>query len=60
MNLAWNELMDSYYNGNSLPLNVNNAKGRNQVDNFNKRLFTKEDLSSDSYYVKSGYGQLTV
>jgi hypothetical protein len=60
MNLAWNELVDSFNNRQPLNLSVNNDLGRREAASFNSRPFTTNDLSSDSYYVKSGYGQSTV
>jgi hypothetical protein len=60
MNLAWNELVDSFNSRQPLNLSVNNDLGRREAASFNSRPFTTNDLSSDSYYVKSGYGQSTV
>lgn len=45
MNLAWNELLDSYNNGNPLDIVANNKVGSIEITNFNKRPFTVADLS---------------
>lgn len=59
MNLAWNQLLDAYINGNPLDIVVGNNVGTVEISNFNKRPFTITDLSPESYYVKSGYGPAT-
>lgn len=49
--LVWNEFMDKMFNGQP----VNFADGNPKIaDELNKRLYTKDDISEDSYYIESG------
>jgi hypothetical protein len=59
MNLAWNELSDNIL-GEDLALATDDKAALEITQKFNNRPFNEEDLSEDSYYVKSGYGQETV
>lgn len=59
MNLAWNELCDNIIHA---PLGIisGSEAAQNTCRLFNKRVFSKSDLDSQSYYIKSGYGPKTV
>ncbi len=59
MNLAWRELIDSILHG-PVMLNVKSGAGKEMLRKFNSSEFSKKDLDSKSYYVKSGYGPETV
>ena len=60
MSMAWNEIKRSFLNGNNATLFNTTVLQQKMVDNFNAELFTKSELSENSYYVTSGYGQNTV
>jgi len=59
MNLCWTELCASVNKG-PLHLDLKDELAVNMADNFNNSAFALKDLSEDSYYVRSGYGQETV
>lgn len=60
MNLAWSELCGNLNKGKPLSLKYKDPHALKMTDNFNHSPFSTKDLSNDSYYVKSGYGQGTV
>lgn len=59
MNLAWNELNENIIK-DKVKLNSNDKVTLEIVKSFNNATFTKKDLDSSSYYIKSGFGQKTV
>jgi hypothetical protein len=59
MNLAWNELNESILK-EKLQLNSNDKLALEMVIKLNNTSFSKNDLDSSSYYIKSGFGQKTV
>jgi len=59
MNMAWNELLDSFVK-EKLSLDTDNELTISTLDRLNNPVFTKQDMDSESYYIKSGYGQATV
>jgi len=59
MNLAWDELNDNILH-EKLRLSTDDQRALEMVDIFNRSPFTKNDLDEKSYYVKSGFGQITV
>lgn len=56
MNLAWNEL--NRVNGERTELF--DFAPKEMLDNFNDGKFSTDDLSAESYYVSSGFGQAAV
>jgi hypothetical protein len=59
MNLAWNELVQNILH-DEVKLNTNKQDSLKIARKLNKSVFSKNDLDTESYYVKSGYGQKTV
>jgi hypothetical protein len=59
MNLAWNDLKDNVL-GEKAVLKSTDKEVIEMVRKLNESPFSKSDLDSESYYVKSGYGQDTV
>ena len=59
MNLAWNELNENSIKG-KVKLKSKDKVTQEIVKSFNNATFTKTDLDSSSYYIKSGFGQKTV
>jgi hypothetical protein len=59
MNLAWTELNENILH-EKLSLNTNDKIALDMAAQLNNPVFTKNDLDSASYYIKSGYGQVTV
>lgn len=59
MNLAWNDLCQSILK-EPLQLNSKDPIAQQLVANFNKPVFTTNDIDKQSYYVKSGYGKKTI
>lgn len=59
MNLAWNELKDSFF-GEPIAFETKDKDVLLLTEQFNNPVFTKDDIDEASYYIKSGYGQETV
>jgi len=59
MNLAWNDLNENVL-GEELKINSTDQRILDIVEKFNTSPFSKKDLDSKSYYIKSGYGQKTI
>lgn len=59
MNLAWNELKDNIIK-EKVKLKSKEKVTLEMVKSLNNSNFTKTDLDSSSYYIKSGFGQKTV
>jgi len=49
--LVWNEFMNKFTNGKPVMFDGGNPK---LADELNKKLYTKDDISSDSYYIADG------
>jgi hypothetical protein len=59
MNLAWNVLNENIIKG-KVKLKSEEKATLEMVNSLNNSTFTKKDLDSSSYYIKSGFGQKTV
>jgi len=59
MNLAWNELNENVLR-EKLKLKTVDKIALRMADQLNDAPFTKNDLDEKSYYIKSGYGKITV
>ncbi|MFA6447225.1 MAG: hypothetical protein WCW31_03135 [Patescibacteria group bacterium] len=59
MNLAWNDMVSNIIHG-PVKLDTKDSAALRTTAAFNKAIFTKKDLDSASYYVKSGFGQKIV
>ena len=59
MNLAWNELIESF-TGEPITLYTEDESALKTLHCLNNPVFTKNDIDEAIYYVKSGYGQKTV
>lgn len=59
MNLAWTQLMDSFF-GEPIELETSDRNALFYQNRFNDPVFTRNDIDEASYYIKSGYGQETV
>lgn len=59
MNLAWNELSTNIIK-EPIDLDTSDPAALATLKKLNTPVFTREDMDSPSYYVKSGYGQETV
>ncbi|MBN3859646.1 hypothetical protein GKC56_03785 [Neisseriaceae bacterium PsAf] len=59
MNLAWTEMSEQVI-GAPIQVKSNLQKIQNKIYSYNHPVFTKKDISADSYYIKSGYGQKTI
>ncbi len=60
MNLAWSQLKKGLLKGENPTFSNTTELQQKMVDNYNTELFTKAELSDESYYVTSGFGQSTV
>lgn len=59
MNMAWNELIDSYTHS-EITLKTEQDQTLEMLKKLNDPVFSKKDMDEASYYIKSGYGQKTV
>ncbi|QRN40684.1 MAG: hypothetical protein GKC53_00660 [Neisseriaceae bacterium] len=59
MNLAWTE-MSEHVIGAPIQVRSNLQQVQNRVNSYNHPVFTRNDISVDSFYIKSGYGQKTI
>jgi hypothetical protein len=59
MNICWNTLENDIIK-DKLKLGVKGDLATRMVENFKNALFTKKDLTEDSYYTKAGYGKATL
>jgi hypothetical protein len=59
MNFAWNDLKENILKENVI-LDTEDKKALELTEKLNNSIITKNVLDSESYYIKSGYGQKTV
>lgn len=59
MNLAWNDLRENIVQ-EKIDLIADDKNTIRVLHAFNNPFFTKDDLDTKSYYIKSGSGQYTI
>lgn len=60
LTLAWKELLHLTPDTKQLTIKNANPHVESIANNFNESPFSKNELDKSSYYVKSGFGQVTV